>query len=268
MIEEAFGEHFPPTAQEHYEVEELRRDPVGPEAGVHPPPESKEYIRSILGDLGCDPERTYFDVPRHARLDIATATSPRASPTPSIRTATPGTRLRSASSTGGSRSTPIEPTTSWRSTRGTSDQAVKNSSRDYNYYEWNATAVRRPRSTSQTDTRVQPKRRGDGRARPAGPARLPVGRRDRVLRPRRCTRACRTPRARRGSASTSARCNSDDLETGNGRPEHRLGLHGHDAARLPARHRPGPRPGGARRSVRRRDRRRGRARPFRVQGVD
>ena len=27
-------------------------------------PKSKEYIQGILAEVGCDPEKTYFDVPR------------------------------------------------------------------------------------------------------------------------------------------------------------------------------------------------------------
>jgi hypothetical protein len=64
MIEDAFGDLDPRTAQDHMEVERYA-DLLGElkPAFIHHP-ESKYHLRMILEDLGCDLEKTYFDVPR------------------------------------------------------------------------------------------------------------------------------------------------------------------------------------------------------------
>ncbi len=64
LIEEAFHPHHPPTAQHELPVDryvEILAD-LKPRFIHHP--ESKTLIRAVLDELGCDPERTYFDVPR------------------------------------------------------------------------------------------------------------------------------------------------------------------------------------------------------------
>jgi hypothetical protein len=64
LIEEAFAPFDPRTAQREMEVsryaEILNR--LKP-AFIHHP-ESKRHVKTLLADLGCDSERTYFDVPR------------------------------------------------------------------------------------------------------------------------------------------------------------------------------------------------------------
>jgi Phytanoyl-CoA dioxygenase (PhyH) len=64
LIEEAFDPLDPRTAQHELEVakyaEILNR--LKP-AFIHHP-ESKRLVRALLSDLRCDPEKTYFDVPR------------------------------------------------------------------------------------------------------------------------------------------------------------------------------------------------------------
>ena len=64
MIEDAFGDLDPRTAQDRIEVESYA-DLLGTlkPAFIHHP-DSKRYLQAILDDLGCDPEKTYFDVPR------------------------------------------------------------------------------------------------------------------------------------------------------------------------------------------------------------
>jgi len=64
MIEEAFGNRNPELAQHDMPVEEyaaLLTD-LKPRFIHHP--RSKECIQEILREMGCDPENTYFDVPR------------------------------------------------------------------------------------------------------------------------------------------------------------------------------------------------------------
>jgi hypothetical protein len=64
MIEDAFGGLDPRTAQKEMEVERYASllGKLKP-AFIHDP-ESKRHLRDILSDLGCDLEKTYFDVPR------------------------------------------------------------------------------------------------------------------------------------------------------------------------------------------------------------
>jgi hypothetical protein len=64
MIEEAFGELDPTTAQYELPVEEFAGvlTDLKPKFIHHP--KSKEHLRGLLRELGCDLEKTYFDVPR------------------------------------------------------------------------------------------------------------------------------------------------------------------------------------------------------------
>ncbi|MDG4789553.1 hypothetical protein O7626_27135 [Micromonospora sp. WMMD1102] len=64
MTETAFAPYFPPEAQHHLAAP----DYVGVLAELKPSfinhPRSAELVRGVLSDLGADPARTYFDVPR------------------------------------------------------------------------------------------------------------------------------------------------------------------------------------------------------------
>ncbi|MER5645331.1 hypothetical protein [Streptosporangium sp. NPDC002524] len=64
LIAEAFGERDPETAQFDMPVEEF----AGLLAGLKPRfihhPRCKELLPAVLEELGCDLDRTYFDVPR------------------------------------------------------------------------------------------------------------------------------------------------------------------------------------------------------------
>ena len=64
LLEEAFAPHHPSEAQYHHAVEEYAAilGKLKP-AFIHHP-RAKEAIQQLLTDRGCDPERTYFDVPR------------------------------------------------------------------------------------------------------------------------------------------------------------------------------------------------------------
>ena len=64
LIEEAFAPLDPRTAQHEMGVEKYAEilNRLKPEFIHHE--ESKRHVRDLLSDLGCDPERTYFDVPR------------------------------------------------------------------------------------------------------------------------------------------------------------------------------------------------------------
>jgi hypothetical protein len=64
LIEEAFAPFDPRTAQHEMEVDRYAGilNKLKP-AFIHHP-DSKRLVQELLADLGCDPEKTYFDVPR------------------------------------------------------------------------------------------------------------------------------------------------------------------------------------------------------------
>lgn len=70
LIRDAFGKLEPQEAQHHLPVEEYVAvlTQLKPKFINHP--RSKELLQGILSEMGCDPEQTYFDVPR-----MRTATS-------------------------------------------------------------------------------------------------------------------------------------------------------------------------------------------------
>lgn len=156
LIQEAFGDLDPPTAQDSLPVEEYAAilAELKPKFIHHP--KSKEHIQGLLRELGCDLDKVYFDVPR-------------------MRTATAGGYLTSgiAYAFHPHRDTwysapqcqlnwwlPIYEVESdnvmafhpryW-------EQPVRNSSRDYNYYEWNASSRGEAAKHIKKDTRKQPK---------------------------------------------------------------------------------------------------------------
>jgi hypothetical protein len=156
MVEEAFGGLEPTTAQYEMSVEEYAAilTDLKPKFIHHP--ESKRCIRQMLRDLGADAQRTYFDVPRmrtatsddYLTAGIAYAFHPHRDTWYSAPRAQLNWWL------------PIYDVSSdnvmsfhpryW-------DEPVANSSRDYNYYEWNATSRREASKHVKKDTRKQPK---------------------------------------------------------------------------------------------------------------
>lgn len=117
---------------------------------------SKEYIQGILAELGCDLEKTYFDVPR-------------------LRTAFSGDYLKSgiAYAFHPHRDTwysaplcqvnwwmpvyPINADNCMAFHPGYWQTAVKNGSGDYNYEKWNQESRHTAAQHVKSDTRVQPK---------------------------------------------------------------------------------------------------------------
>jgi hypothetical protein len=64
LIEDAFGEHDPRTAHDHLPVEQYVQI-LGPlKTGFTHSPHSKELLRNVLLDIGADLTQTYFDVPK------------------------------------------------------------------------------------------------------------------------------------------------------------------------------------------------------------
>jgi hypothetical protein len=155
MVEKAFAPLDPRTAQSDLSVQQY----VAILAKLKPAfihhPESKRLIRAILSDFGCDPERTYFDVPR-------------------LRTACFGNYLSAglAYAFHLHRDTwysaphcqlnwwlpvyDIEPDNCMAFHPRYWGKAVRNDSSKYNYYEWNATSRKIAAEQVESDTREQP----------------------------------------------------------------------------------------------------------------
>jgi hypothetical protein len=156
MAEEAFAPRDPETAQDEMEVEEYAALLADLKPRFIHDPESKRLIQEMLTELGCDPEKVYFDVPRmrtstsHGYLTsgIAYAFHPHRDTWYSA----PQSQLNWW--------LPIYPIAVdngvafhpryW-------DTPVKNSSRTYNYAIWNATSRKEAAKHVKSDTRVQPK---------------------------------------------------------------------------------------------------------------
>jgi hypothetical protein len=156
MLREAFGSLEPETAQYHMPVENyatLLAD-LKPKFIHHP--KSKEFLQAILRELGCDPAKTYFDVPRmrsatsddYLSSGIAYAFHPHrdcwySAPFSQINFWIPIYPIRTDNCMA------FHPRY-W-------SQGVKNGSRDYNYAEWNRTSRLTAAQHIKTDTRKQPK---------------------------------------------------------------------------------------------------------------
>lgn len=64
LVEEAFGELDPETAQHHMDVEAFAALLADLKPRFIHHPRCKELLPAVLSERGCDPDRTYFDVPR------------------------------------------------------------------------------------------------------------------------------------------------------------------------------------------------------------
>lgn len=155
MARDAFAPLSPETAQFEMKVEDYAAllAELKPRFIHHP--ESKRLIQEMLVDFGCDPDQVYFDVPRmrsstsndYLTTGIAFAFHPHRDTWYSA----PHFQLNWW--------LPIFPITE---DNGLAfhpkyfHTPVKNSSRVYNYAEWNATSRKIAASQIGTDTRVQP----------------------------------------------------------------------------------------------------------------
>jgi hypothetical protein len=155
MIEEAFGSLQPTTAQHEMAVEDYAVILADLKPRFIHHPQSKEHIRWMVRELGCDPEKTYFDVPR-MRSSTSDGYLTSGMPMRSIRIVIPGTPRRSVSSTG----VPIYDVSAENVMAFHSrywDHPIRNSSRDYNYYARNATSRAEAAKHIKKDTRQQPR---------------------------------------------------------------------------------------------------------------
>jgi len=155
LIQEAFGSLDPETAQFEVPVDSFAAilSDLKPRFIHHP--ESKRFVREILAERGCDPESTYFDVPRlrsstsddYLVTGIAYAWHPHRDTWYSA---------------------PMAQLNHWMPVYSISahnamafhpeyfDRAVPNNSEIYNYYEWNAKHRGAASSNLKTDTRPLP----------------------------------------------------------------------------------------------------------------
>jgi hypothetical protein len=156
MCEDAFGGLEPTTAQFHMPVEEYAAVLAELKPAFIHHPDSKRHIRGMMRELGADVQKTFFDVPR-------------------LRTATSDDYLTSgiAYAFHPHRDTwysaPMCQLNWWLPVFDVSsenvmsfhtrywDEPIKNGSRDYNYYEWNATSRKDASKHLKKDTRRQPK---------------------------------------------------------------------------------------------------------------
>ena len=156
MAEEAFHPHDPETAQYHFPVEKYAAilSELKPKF-IHAP-ESKKCIQGMLRELGCDPEKIYFDVPRmrsstsddYLKVGIAYAFHPHrdtwySAPMCQINWWMPIYR--------------IVPENAMAFHPRYWSEGVRNGSSAYNYQEWNRTSRQNAAQFIKEDTRKQPK---------------------------------------------------------------------------------------------------------------
>ncbi len=156
MIEDAFGDVDPLTAQYHMPVEEYVEicSPLKP-AFIHNDT-TKALVRAVLEDFGCDLERTYQDVPRlrmvtsdgYLTSGVGYAHHPHrdtwySAPLSQLNWWLPIYDIESENSMA------FHPAY-W-------SRPVKNGSSEFNYYEWNSTGRKDAAKHITSDTRKQPK---------------------------------------------------------------------------------------------------------------
>lgn len=155
MIEEAFAPLDPKTAQYEMAVEDFAAllGKLKP-AFIHHP-RSKELVRGIIEDVGGDPEKTYFDVPKmrsstsddYLTTGIALAFPPHrdtwySAPFAQLNWWTP--------------IYDITPDNGMVFHPGYIDKPIANNSEVYNYYQWNKTRANAAKMIGAADTRVAP----------------------------------------------------------------------------------------------------------------
>lgn len=156
MIEEAFAPWVPEEAHLHLPVERYAEILAALKPAFIHHPESKRLIREILVDLGCDPQRVYFDVPRlrsstpggYLTTGIAYAFHPHrdtwySAPRSQLNWWFPVNELTPDNGIG------FHPQY-WT-------RPIKNGSRHYNYAEWNRASRFDAAKHIGSDTRVQPR---------------------------------------------------------------------------------------------------------------
>jgi hypothetical protein len=156
MIESAFAGHDPRAVHETLPVEEC----VAILAKLKPAfihhPRCKELLRALLAELGCDPQETYFDVPRlrsaMPRDYLASGIAYAFHPHRDTWYSAPACQLNWWMPV-----YDMEPENGLAFHPRYFAQPVRNSSHTYNYYRWNAESRANAAQHVKTDTRVQPR---------------------------------------------------------------------------------------------------------------
>ena len=156
MIDAAYEPLPPQEAQYGLSVERFVEiaAPLKPRFIHHP--RTQELVRDLLRDLGCDGERTYFDVPRmriatsHHYLDAGVAYP--LHPHRDTWYASPMAQLNWWLPV-----YPIESESTFAFHPHYFSRAIENTSNQYNHYEWNRVGRAQAASHVKTDTRNQPK---------------------------------------------------------------------------------------------------------------
>lgn len=156
LIEEAFAPHDPLEAQYHMPVEEWvsRFAPVKP-AFIHHS-HTKQLLRDVVFDLGCDPAQTYIDVPRlrgvtsggYLTSGVGYAHHPHRDTWYSAPMAQLNWWLPI---------TPFDTDSSLAFHPQYWSRGVENGSSEFSYYEWNARGRKDAANHIHSDTRKQPK---------------------------------------------------------------------------------------------------------------
>lgn len=156
MIQEAFGSLDPLTAQYRLPVEQYVEILAALKPKFIHHPKSKQFIKDILNDFGCDLTKTYFDVPRlrsatsdeYLTTGIAYAFHPHrdtwySAPFCQLNWWLPVYDIQSENSLA------FHPRY-WT-------QPLRNGSHRYNYYKWNADSRKNAAKHIKVDTRDQPR---------------------------------------------------------------------------------------------------------------
>ncbi|MGH9229709.1 MAG: phytanoyl-CoA dioxygenase family protein [Acidimicrobiales bacterium] len=156
MIVEAFAPHDPVEAQYHMPVEEwvARFGPVKP-AFIHHP-RTRELLRNVLVDVGCDADETYVDVPRlrgvtsdgYLTSGVGYAHHPHRDTWYSAPMAQLNWWLPIF---------PFDTESSMAFHPRYWSEGVRNGSAEFDYYEWNAVGRKDASKHITSDTRKQPK---------------------------------------------------------------------------------------------------------------
>lgn len=156
MIEEAFGAVDPLLAQYEMPVERYVEicAPLKPRFIHHP--QTKELVKDVIAELGCDTDETYIDVPRlrmvtsdgYLTSGVGYAHHPHrdtwySAPMAQLNWWLPIYEIESSSSMA------FHPRYY--------DEPVRNGSREFNYYDWNAVGRKDAAKQIKGDTRKQPK---------------------------------------------------------------------------------------------------------------
>jgi hypothetical protein len=137
MIEDAFGDLDPTMAQHEMSVEDFAATLTELKPAFIHHPTSKKYLAQMLEELGCDLERTYFDVPkmRTSTSDdfLTTGISLAFKPHRDTWFSAPMCQLNWWLPI-----YPVVPENVMAFHERYFDEPVKNGSNGFNYYEWNA----------------------------------------------------------------------------------------------------------------------------------